>query len=140
MNELDLIRNHFLGFHNDFFDSFRKVSTYPPYNIKEKDDKGVIEFAVAGFNDNDLKVEVKENALSVYGCKEDKDSDDFFHKGISNRSFTKSFQLHKQIVVDDAKLKDGILSNQPCQVTERSVANLDGHVDAGLTACCRLKD
>ena len=55
-------------------------------------------------------VEVKENALSVYGCKEDKDSDDFFHKGISNRSFTKSFQLHKQIVVDDAKLKDGILS------------------------------
>ena len=110
MNELDIIRNHFLGFHNDFFDSFRRVSTYPPYNIKEKDDKGVIEFAVAGFNDNDLKVEVKENTLNVHGCKEDKDSDEFFHKGISNRSFTKSFQLHKQIVVDGAKLKDGILS------------------------------
>jgi len=110
MNELDILRNHFLGFHNDFFDSFRRGSTYPPYNIKEKDDKGVIEFAVAGFNDSDLKVEVKENTLSVYGCKEDKDSDDFFHKGISNRSFTKSFQLHKQIIVDDAKLKDGILS------------------------------
>ncbi len=110
MTELDLIRNHFLGFHNDFFDNFRRVSTYPPYNIKEKDDKGVIEFAVAGFNDNDLKVEVKENTLSVHGCKEDKDSDEFFHKGISNRSFTKSFQLHKQIVVDGANLKDGILS------------------------------
>ena len=110
MNELDIIRNHFLGFHNDFFDNFRTVSTYPPYNVREKNDLGVIEFAVAGFNDNDLKVEVKENALSVYGHKEDKDSDDFFHKGISNRSFTKSFQLHKQIVVDDAKLKDGILS------------------------------
>jgi len=41
MNELDIIRNHFLGFHNDFFDSFRRVSTYPPYNIKEKDDLGV---------------------------------------------------------------------------------------------------
>ena len=110
MNELDLIRNHFLGFRNDFFDNFTRVSTYPPYNIKEKDDKGVIEFAVAGFNDNDLKVEVKENTLNIHGCKEDKDSDDFFHKGISNRSFTKSFQLHKQIVVDGAKLKDGILS------------------------------
>ena len=36
MNELDLIRNHFLGFHNDFFEGFRRVSTYPPYNIKEK--------------------------------------------------------------------------------------------------------
>ena len=110
MTELDILRNHFLGFHNDFFDSFRRVSTYPPYNIKEKDDKGVIEFAVAGFNDNDLKVEVKENTLNVHGCKEDKDSDEFFHKGISNRSFTKSFQLHNQIVIDGAKLKDGILS------------------------------
>ena len=44
MNELDILRNHFLGFQNDFFDNFRTVSTYPPYNIKEKDDKGVIEF------------------------------------------------------------------------------------------------
>ena len=110
MNELDIIRNHFLGFHNDFVDSFRRVSTYPPYNIKEKDGKGVIDFAVAGFNDKDLKVEVKENTLNIHGCKEDKDSDDFFHKGISNRSFTKSFQLHEQIIIDDAKLKDGILS------------------------------
>ena len=110
MNELDIIRNHFLGFHNDFFDSFRRVSTYPPYNIKEKDDKGVIEFAVAGFNDNDLKIEVKENTLSIYGCKEKELQEDLMHKGISDRSFTKKFQLHKQIIVDGAKLKDGILS------------------------------
>ena len=110
MTELDILRNHFLGFHNDFFDNFRRVSTYPPYNIKEKDDKGVIEFAVAGFNDNDLKVEVKENTLSIYGCKEKELQEDLMHKGISDRSFTKKFQLHKQIVVDGAKLKDGILS------------------------------
>ena len=120
MNALDILRNHFLGFHNDFFDSFRRVSTYPPYNIKEKDDKGVIEFAGAGFAEEDLKIEVRENTLSVYGCRsrekhnaivrDEKSPPDFFHKGISNRSFTKSFQLHKQIIVDDAKLKDGILS------------------------------
>ncbi len=111
MNELELIRNHFLGFHNDFFDSFRRVSTYPPYNIKEqKDDQGVIEFAVAGFAEKDLKVEVKENTLSVYGCKGDaSDADDFWHKGISDRNFTKKFQLHKHIVVDNAELKDGLL-------------------------------
>jgi len=109
MNELDLIRNHFLGFRNDFFDNFTRVSTYPPYNIKEKDDLGVIEFAVAGFAEKDLKVEVKENTLSVYGCKDEKSSDDFYHKGISDRSFTKKFQLHKQIVVTGAELKDGLL-------------------------------
>ena len=109
MNELDIIRNHFLGFHNDFFDSFRRVSTYPPYNIKEKDDKGVIEFAVAGFAEKDLKVEVKENTLSIYGCKEKELQEDLMHKGISDRSFTKRFQLHKQIVIDNAELKDGLL-------------------------------
>ena len=109
MNELELIRNHFLGFHNDFFDNFRRVSTYPPYNIKENDDKGVIEFAVAGFAEKDLKVEVKENTLSIYGCKEKKLQEDLMHKGISDRSFTKKFQLHKQIIVDNAALKDGLL-------------------------------
>ena len=115
MNELELIRNHFLGFHNDFFNNFRKVSTYPPYNIKEKDDKGVIEFAVAGFAEKDLKVEVKENTLSISGNKDDlaKENyisrEDFWHKGISDRSFTKNFQLHKHIVVDNAELKDGLL-------------------------------
>ena len=109
MTELDILRNHFLGFHNDFFDSFRRVSTYPPYNIKEKDDKGVIEFAVAGFAEKDLKVEVKENTLSVSGCKEKELQEDLMHKGISDRSFIKRFQLHKQIVINNAELKDGLL-------------------------------
>ena len=84
MNELDLIRNHFLGFRNDFFDNFRRVSTYPPYNIKE-------------------------NTLSVSGCKEKELQEDLMHKGISDRSFIKRFQLHKQIIVDNAALKDGLL-------------------------------
>ena len=56
-----------------------------------------------------MKVEIKENTLSVYGCKEEKKSDDFWHKGISDRSFTKKFQLHKHIMVDNAELKDGLL-------------------------------
>ena len=115
MNELDLIRNHFLGFHNDFFEGFRRVTTYPPYNIKEKDDLGVIEFAVAGFTEKDLKVEVKDQTLHVYGCKEKKSDgqlkheSDFYHKGISDRTFRKSFKLHEHIRVDGAELKDGLL-------------------------------
>ena len=115
MNELDIIRNHFLGFHNDFFDSFRTVSTYPPYNIREKNDLGVIEFAVAGFAEKDLKVEVKDQTLHVYGCKEKKSDgqlkheSDFYHKGISDRTFRKSFKLHEHIRVDGAELKDGLL-------------------------------
>ena len=80
MNELDIIRNHFLGFHNDFFDSFRRVSTYPPYNIKEKKSDGQL-----------------------------KHESDFYHKGISDRTFQKSFRLHEHIRVNGAELKDGLL-------------------------------
>ena len=109
MNELELIRTHFLGFHNDFFEGFRTVSTYPPYNVREKDDKGVIEFAVAGFTEKDLKVEVKDQTLHVYGCKEEKKSEDFYHKGISDRTFQKKFKLHEHIVINGAELKDGLL-------------------------------
>ena len=109
MNELELIRNHFLGFHNDFFEGFRRVSTYPPYNIKEKDDLGVIEFAVAGFTEKDLKVEIKDRTLYIYGCKEEKTSEDFYHRGISERTFQKKFKLHDHIVINGAELKDGLL-------------------------------
>ena len=108
-DDIRILKNYFLGFHDNFFDGFKRVSTYPPYNIKEKDDLGVIEFAVAGFTEKDLKVEVKDQTLHVYGCKEEKKSDDFYHKGISDRTFQKSFKLHEHIKVNGAELKDGLL-------------------------------
>ena len=109
MTELDLIRNHFLGFHDDFFNSFRGATTYPPYNIKEQDDEGVIEFAVAGYGQDDLTVDVKENTLSIKGSKDDRDTS-YVHKGISSKKFQRSFQLHKHVIVTGAELKDGMLS------------------------------
>ena len=112
----DQIFNHFENLaDNGYFHPTQVLNTYPPYNMKEKDDKGVIEFAVAGFTEKDLKVEVKDKTLHVYGCKEEKSDrqlkheSNFYHKGISDRNFTKKFQLHKQIIVTGAELKDGLL-------------------------------
>jgi len=115
MGELDILRNHFLGFNDDFFSDFfvKTHNTYPPYNVKEKDDKGLIELAVAGFKEKDLKIEVKDNLLSIYGCKEidDKDISKLYsiHRGIANRNFTRKFKLHEYIVINGAKLEDGML-------------------------------
>ena len=110
MNELDILRNHFLGYHNNFFDNFKTVSTYPPYNIRGNEEKGVIEMALAGFTKDDLNVEVKDNLLTITGKKEKKTKDDIWHKGISERNFAKRFQLHEHVIVDSADLKDGILT------------------------------
>ena len=115
MSDLDILRNHFLGFNDDFFSDFfvKTHNTYPPYNVKEKDDKGLIELAVAGFKEKDLKVEVKDNLLSIYGCKEidDKNISKLYsiHRGIANRNFTRKFKLHEYIVINGAKLEDGML-------------------------------
>ena len=115
MSDLDILRNHFLGFNDDFFSDFfvKTHNTYPPYNVKEKDDKGLIELAVAGFKEKDLKIEVKDNLLSIYGCKEidDKNISKLYsiHRGIANRNFTRKFKLHEYIVINGAKLEDGML-------------------------------
>ena len=106
----DQIFNHFENLADSgYFHPTQVLNTYPPYNMKEKDDKGVIEFAVAGFTEKDLKVEVKDKTLHVYGCKEEKKSEDFCHKGIADRTFRKIFRLHEHIKVSGAELKDGLL-------------------------------
>ena len=109
-NELQLIQNHFLGFHDDFFNNFRRADNYPPYNIRGNEEKGAIEMALAGFTEDDLNVEVKDNLLTITGKKEKKNKEDIWHKGISERNFAKRFQLHEHVIVDGADLKDGILT------------------------------
>ena len=119
MNELDILRNHFLGFHDDFFTNFRKVNNYPPYNIRGNSEKGFIEMAIAGFAEKDLTVEVKDNCLTIMGGAEkpypatelsEKNPRHLIHHGISERNFIKKFQLHKYVVVDGAEFKDGMLT------------------------------
>ena len=61
----------------------------------EKLTRKAIEMALAGFTKDDLNVEVKDNLLTITGKKEKKtqfDLKDMWHKGISERNFTKRVQ------------------------------------------------
>lgn len=100
----------------DLLDTATKVDTtggYPPYNIERTgDDTYRISMAVAGFSLNDLKIEVKENALTVAGEKadgKDEQRGEFLHRGIANRAFERQFQLADHVVVTDASLENGLL-------------------------------
>ena len=87
-------------------------STYPPYNIeKTSDDTYRISVAVAGFSDDDLTVEVKENALIVAANKADDDVADrtYLHRGIATRAFERRFQLADHVHVSGAAHEDGML-------------------------------
>jgi len=90
-------------------------SNYPPYNIKKTGkDKYAIEVAVAGFNKNDVEVEFEDKFLTVRTKKVDKtvekNCNDIIHKGISQRSFSKSFTIADDVKINGAELKDGLLT------------------------------
>jgi molecular chaperone IbpA len=94
----------------DAANGFDADAGYPPYNIERLDDaKYRITMAVAGFSDGDLKIDVKENALSVRGDKKDAEDRKFLHRGIGQRAFERRFQLADYVEVTGANLKDGML-------------------------------
>ncbi|MBK5964924.1 heat-shock protein [Thiocystis minor] len=86
---------------------------YPPYNIEVNGENAYrITMAVAGFSEQDLSLEVKENILTVSGGRpEDTDSADrkFLYRGIANRNFERKFQLADYVQVLEARLENGLL-------------------------------
>jgi len=86
-------------------------STYPPYNIeKTAADAYRISIAVAGFSENDLAVEVKENALVISAKKaEDEEAHSYLHRGIATRAFERRFTLADHVRVTGASHADGML-------------------------------
>jgi molecular chaperone IbpA len=84
---------------------------YPPYNIERTGETDYrIEIAVAGFRQEELNIEVKENLLTVQGRKTANDDQRrFLHRGLAERDFERRFQLADYVVVTDAKLADGLL-------------------------------
>ena len=111
-----------IGF-DDMFDQFESMlgngglvqNNYPPYNIRKAGkDKYAIELAVAGFNKNDVEIEYEDKLLTVRTKKVDKtvekDGNEIIHRGISQRSFSRSFTIADDVKVNDAELKDGLLT------------------------------
>jgi len=87
-----------------------KAATYPPYNIKQvKDNKFVIEMAVAGFAKQDIEITLEGNKLVVKGNTADNDADEFLYKGIANRNFTREFKLADKVEIENAELVNGML-------------------------------
>ena len=103
---------------------------YPPYNIERlADNEYRITMAVAGFTDAEIKIDVKETALSVKGEKavEGEKASEFLHRGIAQRTFERRFQLADYVEVKGAELKDGLLHidlvrNLPERMKPRAIA------------------
>jgi molecular chaperone IbpA len=88
---------------------------YPPYNIERTGENAYrITLAVAGFAENELTIETRENTLTVRGAKESaqKSADDkreTLYQGIAARAFERRFHLADHVSVSGATSQNGLL-------------------------------
>ena len=87
--------------------------SYPPYNIEKTDaDTYRISVAVAGFSEEDLSVEVKENSLIVAGQKSRRRQETQLSapRNRHPRAFERRFALADHVRVTGASHENGMLN------------------------------
>lgn len=87
---------------------------YPPYNVEKRgEDSYRIVVATAGFQQEDLDLQVEKGVLTVSGSKRESTNEEgvtFLHQGIAQRAFKLSFRLDDHIEIKGANLSNGLLS------------------------------
>ena len=120
--DIPAIHKFGIGFDNLFDDLMRvnaqqSNNNYPPYDIVQiNDDEYMISLAVAGFGHDNLSITKYKKFLIIEGkhSRETVDNEDttakYLHKGISERSFRREFQLADHVEISNAHLELGILN------------------------------
>ena len=111
---------------DEMFMNLSKVQSFPFYNVVKygKGEYG-IELGLAGFNKKNIKVEYKDGVLTVAGQVDDKEKE-YIEKGLAARKFFKQFSLRNDVVVDEAKMEDGVLTvklgvNEPEEIKAQEI-------------------
>ena len=95
------------------FQSDLNHTSYPPYDIEALDDnRYTITLAVAGFEENELDLEVEGNVLTIKGHKthDENGERNYLHRGIATRTFERRFNLAEYVEITGARLNNGLLT------------------------------
>jgi molecular chaperone IbpA len=102
----------FIGFDrmfNRLTNTTTNQSGFPPYNVRKVDeDTFVVELAVAGYNKESIAITEHDGSLIIKGERPE-DVEEYLHKGIAGRKFTRTFALGEYMFVNSADLVDGML-------------------------------
>jgi HSP20 family molecular chaperone IbpA len=84
---------------------------YPPYNIEAPGEDALrVTLAVAGFEPDELVVELEDRQLTVSGEKATNGADrSYLHRGIATRRFRRTFLMADGYEVEGARLENGLL-------------------------------
>lgn len=112
---LDRINRNSIGM-DEYFDRLfalhETTSNYPPYNLVQVSNvESRLELALAGFKKKEVYVYTQDGKLFVEGQKEDRETGtDYVHRGVAQRSFTRSWTLTDETEVRSVTFEDGLLS------------------------------
>lgn len=114
MPNINSFNNPFMLGFEEFENMLLQISkgseNFPPYNIEQLDEEYLrLSLAVAGYKEQDLDISMEENQLTIRGKQFNDPNRHFIHKGISSRSFIKSFVLADGLEIKGAILEDGLL-------------------------------
>ena len=111
---IDRINKHSIGMDEYFtrlFNQHETTTNYPPYNLVQVSNvESRLELALAGFKKEEVNVYTEYGKLFVDGKKEDKESEtNYVHRGVAQRSFTRSWTLSDETEVRSVEFEDGML-------------------------------
>lgn len=96
------------------FDQFHsqplKARAFPPVDIVKLDDNIYnIEVALAGFLEENIKVYIKQGVLYISGDKIKETQYQYLKKEISNKAFTRAFELDADMEITNVSFDNGML-------------------------------
>jgi len=112
---MEKINKYSIGM-DEYFDRLfhlhETTSNYPPYNLVQVSNvESRLELALAGFRKREVFVYTQDGKLFVEGQKEDKETEsNYLHKGLAQRSFTRSWTLSDDTEVRSVNFEDGLLT------------------------------
>jgi|TARA_B100002019_G_scaffold41387_1_gene34633 molecular chaperone IbpA len=110
---MDRITKNSIGLDTYFENIFNvgQQQSYPPYNIVHVNNvESRLEIALAGFKKKEIKVYTEYGKLVVEGTKENKEDQEYLHRGLASRSFKREWSLSDDIEVKDVTFADGLLT------------------------------
>ena len=112
---LDRINRNSIGMEEYFdrlFNLHETTTNYPPYNLVTISNvESRLELELAGFKKKEVYVYTQDGKLFVEGQKEDKETGtEYVHRGVAQRSFTRSWTLSDETEVRSVVFEDGLLS------------------------------
>lgn len=99
-NTFPSLLDEFMKFDN-FFDDFNiKTTNSIPYDIIEDDKKYIIDLMIAGYDKENLNVEVDDGKITITGERFTNENLKYSHKNSYFGKFKKSFTLPKYVIID----------------------------------------